>query len=145
MRCSVAPAARQVRPAFPVFQWISGCTSTTWVDNDALSSVSASLTRRAGPREQRIPLAGASRALRLRLQRPREQGLPYGIHRLDRGRGHGSAVATVREAMPIAMEVLLVARLRLFGRQGLRVPRRDDAERLGVPLRGGKRTVLVAQ
>lgn len=25
----MAPAARQVRPALPVFQWISGCTSTT--------------------------------------------------------------------------------------------------------------------
>src|SRR5262245_19986208 len=29
MRCSLAPVARQVRPAFPVFQWISGWTSTT--------------------------------------------------------------------------------------------------------------------
>src|SRR5690349_5742191 len=31
MRCSVAPAARQERPALPVLQWISGWTRTMWM------------------------------------------------------------------------------------------------------------------
>ena len=30
MRCRKASAARQVRPIFPVFQWISGATRTMW-------------------------------------------------------------------------------------------------------------------
>jgi hypothetical protein len=38
MRCKVAPVATHVRPALPVFQWISGFTSTTWVANGRVLS-----------------------------------------------------------------------------------------------------------